>query len=173
MSETAEYRSKRRFCSYLKDNPWQWQYTVFYTFVEEGQKAIEHGKALRRLLAAKYTSQPFLWRLCLKIVPTIYFDDEADYFDPRDVENNHSVPRVVMPFHTLFTTEKLRYTPLFQNISMKINSGIWLKNRRVSPYKVERYCRAVMLEKPHDLKKFFGDKKINRFSLINRASLPE
>jgi hypothetical protein len=143
LSETAEQRTKRRFIEYLDLTTWTHQYSFFYQCAEDARACAlsdttKLKEKLRRTKALK--SQPFLYRLCL-------YRANA--------------------FHTIFTNEAIK-VGLLESIICK-TSGAELKvvGRELPEWKIERYRHAVSKKPPHNLKGFFGDKKINRIALLN------
>src|SRR5690606_36948505 len=99
---------------------------------------------LRRATALK--DQPFLYRLCL-------YRENA--------------------YHTIFTNkpvdEQLLYSIFFKVSAVDFK----VAGREVADWKIEKYRRAVTEQRPHNLKRFFGDKKINRIALLNKKAIAE
>jgi len=51
-----------------------------------------------------------------------------------------------------------------------MDSEIGMLYRARTEAQVIRYRSAVKVQKPHNLKRFFGDKKINRIALLNQKA---
>lgn len=144
MSETAEQRTKRRFSEYLDLTTWKYQYSFFYQCSMEARAcalsdALKLREKLRRTNILK--CRPFLYRLCL-------YKTNA--------------------FHTVFTTEKIDLDLLNSIASKASDVELRILGRKASDAKIQNYKRAIKRQKPHNLVGFFGDKKINRISLINK-----
>lgn len=165
MTETAEQYSKRKFISYLKNYDWNYQYSVFYTSMEDSQQAIEHGKVLRKLLVKYYSEAPFLWRLCLREVSTEKF---SEYYEGMDTAKKTAV----VPFHMLLTKGKQLMTEELGDL-VEDNMG-WdpfIMKRPFSIWRILSYVETVSKEAPYDLQSYFNnDGKINRFSMLNKSS---
>ena len=143
MTETAEQRTKRRFIEYLDMTEWEYQYSFFYQCAMDAREfalvdAAKLKEKLRRTRSLQ--SQPFLYRLCL-------YKSNA--------------------FHTVFTTKKVDQILLKSLVEKVAKVEIRIMGREITSWKIEKYKRAVSKQRPHDLKGFFGDKKINRIALLN------
>lgn len=119
----------------------------------EHHNAAEDGKALRKLLARNF-EQPFLWRLCLDKLSKDYTT-----VGPRP-------PSVV--YHNFFTDRKLDRDKLKQKVlGNNRMPALKVLSQQVTDDKISKYIQAVMKQRPHDLNKVLGNKKINRFSMLN------
>lgn len=161
MTETAEQRTKRTFTNYLKDYEWPYQYSIFYRNIEESKSAVEHSKIIRNALKSYYRKQPFLWRLCL-------IRTNVEHLNNSDYRYN----TVVVPFHTIFTTEPMSNEELCDLMEDKIKSELYTKKRRRNLETNLAYATVVLKAKPHELNKHFKtESKINRFSVLNKPHL--
>lgn len=147
MSETAEQRSKRRFNEYLDLKIWTHQYSFFYQCSEDARACALSDSAkfkekLRRTKALK--SQPFLYRLCL-------YRGNA--------------------FHTIFTNEAIEVGLLETIICKASGAEFKVVGREIPEWKIKKYRCSVSKNPPHNLKGFFGDKKINRIALLNAKKI--
>lgn len=143
MTESAEQRTKRRFCEYLDLTEWTYQYSFFYQCATDAREfalgdATKFKEKLRRTKSLQ--SQSFLYRLCL-------YKSNA--------------------FHTVFTTKKVDEMLLQALVDKVSKVEIRILGREVADWRIERYKNAVRKQRPHDLRGFFGDKKINRIALLN------
>lgn len=171
MSESAEDKSKRRFCEYLDLADWRYQYSFFHNDKQTAEEfAIQDGAALRKALARAFKDQPFLYRLCLTSRGYKQAREEVD----EDTGEIISLPKekpVILPFHMLFTTKKLDYGVVSKLVDKHcMDSEIGMLYRARTEAQVVRYRSAVKVQKPHNLKRFFGDKKINRIALLNQKA---
>lgn len=147
MTESAEDRSKRKFCDHLTSYEWTSQISAFY---EDQDVAIEsviiEGAKLRKALARAFPESVFLWRLMIK----------------------HRSGQGPFPYWTAFTTESMNRKDLTRYFKkLGCNPSV----RKVTEEKVASFGRAVMTQRPHDLNRVLGDRKINRFSLVNGNSV--
>lgn len=149
MTESAEDRSKRKFCEYLRSYPWVKQISIFYEDTDVAiEQALTDGPKLRKALARAFPESVFLWRLALKNLKG----------------------RGVTPYWTAFATKDFRTADLSSIVDRV--AGCSVKVRRIQEGKLASYERAVLKQRPHDLKAIFGNKKINRISLVNKDAVP-
>jgi len=156
MSESAEQRSKRKFIEHLDSYPWQFQVSIFYSTYQNSLFIEEHKKALNIWLR-RWCKEPILLRLRTRNTKVCYLFDV-----PKT--NQKTVP---MPYIQLFFINEHQWADIERKLEKIAGENIHLKNRRLSPKKLCSYKRAVKKQKPNNLKKILGDKKINRFSLLN------
>lgn len=147
MTETAEERTKRQFNQYIELGIWTHQYSFFYQSAEDARAhalsdAPKLKEKLRKTTALK--DQPFLYRLCL-------YRDNA--------------------YHTIFTNKPVEEQLLYSIIFKVSEADFKVVGREVPDWKIEKYKRAVAQQKPHNLKRFFGGKKINRIALLNKRAI--
>lgn len=146
MSESSDERSKRIFVTHLLAYPFKRQLSFFYQDLGVAQgELLEDGKVLRRRLARSFPSDVFLWRLVV-----------------RRIEGENR------PFWTAYTTGEISREDLNRAVR---GLGCFPKDRRISEEKLNSTARAIRVQRPHDLKAIFGDRKINRFHLMNRDSV--
>ncbi len=172
MSETPEEKTKRRFCDYMELADWKYQYSFFHNDLEVAQlSAIQDGAIIRKVLSRNFKTQPFLYRLCL----TSRGYRQARELVDEETGEIFSLPAekpALLPFHMFLTTEKLDYGLVCSLIGKYcIDSEVGILYRVRSKGQMIRYKSAVKIQKPHNLKRFFGDGKINRIALLNRRAL--
>lgn len=182
MSESAEQKTKRKFIEHLDSADWCYQYSAIYVEPADAKNfALEDGQRLRKRIARKFNRQPFLYRLCLlnrkyHIIDVVENVDKEtgeildDYIvkGKELLETNYELTA----FHTFFTTQKI----VFKDLQVVVNAcvdgrSVRLLNRRISAAKLESYQAKVRNQNPHNLKHFFGDKKINRIALCNKKAI--
>jgi hypothetical protein len=158
MTETAEDRSKRRFCQHLDDDIWRYQVTIFLTQYSDRYVSPEIFQTVRKRIARCYREQPFLWRIGIKAkAKARYFDD----LDPADTA-------VTVPYMTLYTDRHTERKGLMSCLSkMKLPPDVSVWTQYTNKARRDGYIRKVKLDDPHDLKAYFDKQKVNRFGLLN------
>lgn len=162
MTESAEDRSKRGFCKHLRDYEWLKQISIFYCNYDDALNAPEHGLRVRRALAKAFPDTTFLWRLVCKNVR-----ESAGVVDATNQLYSGTIP-----YWTAFITSELKRKELLPIIekNLKVSEdGFRLFVRSTPEWKLETYEAAVMKQKPHDLQRVFGQRKLNRFHLMNKG----
>jgi len=173
LSESAEDKSKRRFCEYLDLADWRYQYSFFHNDEHTAQEfAIQDSAALRKALARAFKDQPFLYRLCLTNRGYKQAREEVDE-DTGEIITLPKEKPVLLPYHMFFTTKKLDYGVVSKLVNKYCNDidEIHMLYRARTEAQIVRYRSAVKVQKPHNLKRFFGDKKINRIALLNQKAI--
>lgn len=163
MSESPVDRSKRRFLEHLDSHQWTYQVSMFLDYYGDREHSLDVFNSVRDRIARVYKGQPFLWRLAAKRgLPPSYFKDEEDI----------GLAKVTSPYLTLFTDTPIPRKQI-EHIIDKMPEELQLrvKVRTLSTVKLNRYEEAVKKQKPHNLKAIYGDRKINRFGLLNSKNL--
>lgn len=170
MSESAEEKTKRRFVECANLGIWNYQYSFFHNNPDTAKDFAERDKqGLKRILSRKF-KQPFLYRLCLsKRGRTVV--EHADE-DTGEIISHIRSNGELVPYHMFLTTKKLP-TGFWDDIKDRFDVDLDMAYRTKSSDQVEKYAQAVLKQKPHNLKRFFGDKKINRIALLNVALIPQ
>ncbi|PCH62533.1 MAG: hypothetical protein COC19_02655 [SAR86 cluster bacterium] len=158
MPESSQQKTKRTYKKRLLGNNFQHQYSLFYQTKEDALKAIESGITLRRAIAREYREQPFLWRLCKKLVDNEYIEDMED----------SPTARVEMVYWTFFTTKKIKLGILVAFVNEKVEPSLNLRNKTVSEESLKKMANTIDRQRPHDLNSFFGLKKVNRLHCANK-----
>lgn len=172
MSESPEDKSKRLYCQYLSLADWRYQYSFFYDDQEIAKEyAIQEGATLRKALARAFKDQPFLYRLALTTYGYKAARGEVDE-ETGEIIQLPKEKGVVVPFHMFLTTQELNREALGKLLKKQSLGGIntMLYRTRTDDH-IRRYGTAVRNQKPHNLKRFFGDKKINRIALLNKKAI--
>ncbi len=164
MTESAEERTKRKFLSCFDRYDWNTQISIFLVSAEDIPDALDLFQKTRKHLARKIPEDPILWRICSKGVnPSKVY---SDY---------HGTSKTLLsPYLTIFTTKELKPNEaksLFE--SLKIGTRIIIKARKLSLAKKHTYQRSIKIQKPHDLTKIFGEKKVKRFGVLNEKLKPK
>lgn len=172
MSESAEDKSKRKFCEYLELAAWSYQYSFFYDDLELAKAhAIQEGATLRKALARAYSDQPFLYRLALTTYGYKSAREEVDE-ETGEIITLPKEKGIVVPFHMFLTTEKLERKVVDKLLKKPSLGAIsTFLGRTKTEAQIQRYGTAVRNQNPHNLKKYFGDKKINRIALLNQKAI--
>ena len=161
MSETPKDHSKRKFLTHYDQHDWQYQITVFLRSPDDIENALELFTKARKHFARKNPDHPILWRIGVKGVrPHEVFRDYAG-----------TAKRINMPYITLITTKEFNHTDAVKQFDrLGILDKLDVRQRQFTDSKPQTYRSAVKNQKPHDLKAVFGDKKINRFGILNAHS---
>ncbi len=163
MSESPEDRSKRRFLEHLDSHQWTYQVSIFLNYYGDKEHSLDVFDSVRSRIARVYKEQPFLWRLAAKGgLPPSYFKDEEDI----------GLAKVTSPYLTLFTDTSIPKKEIKHIIDkMPGDFELRVKVTALSEDKINSYRRAVKKQKPHNLKAIYGDRKINRFGVLNGKHL--
>ena len=169
MSESPENKTKRRFSEYLGLANWSYQYSFFHNDLQTAQEcAIQDGATLRRVLARKFRDQPFLYRLCM-IKRRDKVEEDVDEATGEITTTKVNFP--TLPYHMFLTTQKLPEDSLDDATNYCMDGEInWLYRSRKEEH-LTRYNSVIKAQVPHNLKRFFGDKKINRIALLNKKAM--
>ena len=159
MSESSEDKSKRIFIEHLDSCNWQYQLSIFYQSYRSSRDAIEHSKEFRKWIS-RYHPHKILWRLALK--------NTESFFTPDAPKGKASV---TMPYHTLFFTIKPDREKITEKFESICRSEVKTRIRKLTPEKIDSYKNSVSNQKPHNLNMIFFERKINRFSIMNKDKL--
>lgn len=150
MSETSEDKTKRNYIALLTKNQWCHQHTLFYVYPEESVNLLTDKVAFQQVLRKQYPDQPFLIRIQTKV-------------GDSDGEN------VLQAYLTILTT--VRASGLTQVVDQSFRSEMRVRSRTLSDAKVQSMAGSIDKQKPHNLKKVFGDVRIRRWTLLNKEML--
>lgn len=164
MSESPQQKTKRTYKKRLLGNDFKYQYSIFYSSKEDALEAVESGAILRRAIARKYRNQPFLWRLGKVLTAKGLIEDMLAVDSPERIE---------MVYWSFFTTQELKYGALKAFIENRLEVSTRLKKRAVSEERLMKMANTIDRQKPHDLNKFFGLKKVNRMHCVNKDKFIE
>ena len=162
MPESPEQKNKRQFLERLNSYVWDRQISIFFDDYEDTLDAIEHSAKIRENLPRAFPDSPFLYRLC-KTRPK-----------PQLIEAigiPESEPKAV-PFLVFFTTNfECETSELNTRVSKWIGASVNVMQQKFSDTRKTKYASSVSNQRPHDLKAFFGDRKITRSTLLNKKKL--
>jgi hypothetical protein len=156
MPESSEDKSKRIFIEHLDSCNWQYQVSIFYQSYRSSRDAIEHSKEFRKWIS-RYHPHKTLWRLVLRNTESFYIPDAPI-----------GKTTVTMPYHTLFFTVKPNIKKIAEKFESICRNEVNVKNQKVTPEKLNSYKNSVNNQKPHNLNMVFFERKINRFSILNK-----
>lgn len=159
MTESPEQKSKRQFCTYLRDNEWVFQVSFFYQTKEASNKAIEDSKRLKNSLSRRFPETAILWRMQLKRFSNYYISDVAE------------LGYTNMPYHVFYFSQYITDFDFFAWCEQQFEENLYLQERRLHRAKIDRAIKSILKGKPHKLKEHFGRVKVNRFSLLNKKAL--
>ncbi|MDB6081986.1 MAG: hypothetical protein JWO53_1258 [Chlamydiia bacterium] len=175
MSESPDERTKRVFIQHLDLADWSYQYSIFYYDKKDAQDfAIGDSQKLRKAIARKFNDRPFLYRLCL-----LYRKKRYESAETIDEKTGEAIETTEISetgyeetaYHMFFTTAKLSFKDLQLVVDKCCASQMIIRNRTRSEEQIVSYKSAVKNQRSHNLKNFFGNKKINRFSFLNAKAL--
>jgi len=147
MSESSEDKTKRKFAAYLRQPIWTFQYTVFYSDMEDSKNLLKHQKVFRQKLARKFPDQTFLLR-----IQTLNRWGHQAYL-------------------TIYTTTETN--GIYKLVEDYFHADVRVRHRRVSEAQCNNKARKILTQKPHDLAKWFGPVRIRRYGVINKALLAD
>jgi len=158
MTESAEERTRRKFLAHFDQHEWQYQIIVFLRSPDDIEDAAELFAKARKHFARKNPNHPILWRTGVKgVIPHQVF---PTYKTKERIIN--------MPFLTLITTKEFDHTKaVAQFDGLSVVGRLDIRQRVFAESKRTSYRKAVQKQKSHDLKAVFGDRKINRFGMLN------
>lgn len=148
MSETSDDKSKRRYLNVLKENQWNYQYSVFYDDPKQSVCLLDDMVTFKHRLRRQYKAQPFLFRI---------------------QTHTHKDEKVLQAFLTLLTTEKLDDLEGFAG--KVFPSAVNAPSRRLTGEKLATMARSIERQRPHDLSKLFGKSGQNRWGILNKPLL--
>lgn len=147
MSETTEEKTKRRYLTVFRGNPWSNQYSVFYDDPSLSPGLLNDMVAFKQRLRRAYPDQPFLIRLQLK--------------------SGSGWP--LHAYLTMFTTKPA--DGLQDVVSKLFKTPMTVLSRRLNEGKLVTIANAIEHQRPQNLSKFFGKEGVNRWSILNKHVL--
>lgn len=149
MTEPSKDKTKRNYIRELLVYPWKFQTTIYFC-LEGSQFALEEMEKIKRRMRKNF-KEPFLFR--------------------TQLFNQARGKTVVLV--TIFS--------LSESTALKDHLEGWLSSDRYDNVKTREITEAMRLDmaktiriqSPHNLKKFFNKKKVNRFASIGEKYLPE
>lgn len=147
MSESSEDKTRRKFAKYLLDPRWVYQYSFFYDEPEYSKSLIEDQKLFRQELRRKFPNQPFLVR----------------------VQTLKRPGREFQAYLTLYTTQKTE--GMFEVTDRYFLYPVTVLYRQLTERRREVKAHKILTQKPHDLTKLFGKRRIRRYGIINKHLL--
>ena len=150
MSETAEDRSKREYLALHRSHQWKWKHCIFYAHPEESTTLLTDMVAFKQLLRRQCPSQPFLIRIQTLYKPYMPLQAYLVIYTTAEVTNLQGIADKGFPKQIM---------------------NCW--GEGIEPEKLEESARSIEKQKPHDLRKFFKEVKVRRYSVLNRPLIDE
>lgn len=150
MSETSEEKTRRRYLALLTGNEWTYQYSVFYADPALSIQLLDEQIAFKQKLRMQYSDQPFLIRIQTKL-------------------GNGLGDKTLQAWLSVITTKPAQgfESILDATFSTPMNGP----GRKLTRMKLYTAANAISKQKPHDLKKLFGNIQIRRWTLLNKPKL--
>lgn len=145
MSETSKDKTKRKYIHYLTEYQWTHRYAIFYLDKSDSAGLIKHITSFKHELRRKYPSTPFLIRLLL-----LHRGELQAYLMINTTDSKLDIQSIADGTFP---------------VSVKV------VNQHLTAEKVATTAHAIRTQRPHDLNRFFGVTRVNRWSLLNRSSL--
>ena len=142
MSESSVNKTRRKFINLLTAYNWTYQHSVFYVEHAASVALLNDMVSFKQKLRRECPDQPFLLRMML-----------------LNRDKNEQA------YLTIFTTAK---TPEVERIAgVAFSAETKVRHRKCSTSKLASITSAIAIQKPHNLNRFFGKKKVNRYSVLN------
>lgn len=154
MSETTQDKTKRKLLHALHTYPWSYQYSIFFDESEDSIYLLDELPIFKKALRRVFPAEAML--LHVRLLKA----------------SNHPIPRKTQAYVSIFTLNKLDATRLNSIMEKCISDQTRLLCRKISPSKLNRTINSIQKQSLHNLVKFFGEKKVNRYALLNKAYLP-
>lgn len=149
MSETTEDKTKRRYLTVFRGNPWSNQYSVFYADPTLSHTLLDDMVSFKQRLRRVYPDQPFLIRVQLK----------------------SGSGRPLQAFLNIFTTKP---ADGLQDVVNKVfKTPMAVLSRRLNEGKLVTIANAIENQRPQNLSRFFGKAGVNRWTVLNKELLVE
>jgi len=147
MSESSEDKTKRKYVHVLTSNPWPFQCSIFYANPTESTRLLDDMKRFKQRLRRKLPTSPMLIRIKL-------------------LHRN----KVLQAYVSILTAND--HCDVIEGVaSRSFAVPVNVRGRRFSAERIARQASAIKSQKPHNLNRLLGDRKINRYSLLNVAYL--
>ena len=150
MSEASPDKTKRRYIKLLTENQWDYRYSVFYAKPELSSQLVADKEEFQQMLRKQFPEQPFLIRIQTKVGGLDDSKTLQAYLMILTTARSEDLKQVV---HESFPSE-------MRPVGGKLPAG-----------KLQSIASAIENQKPHNLKKVFGDIRIKRYSVLNKAKL--
>lgn len=150
MSEASPDKTKRRYIKLLTDYQWSYRYSVFYDDLTLSSQLITEKEDFQQRLRKEFPEQPFLIRVQTKVGG---LDDS----------------KALQAYLMILTTAKSER--LKQVVHESFASDMNIMSGPLSDGKLKSITSAIQNQRLHDLTKVFGDIRIKRYSVLNKAKL--
>lgn len=150
MSEPSNEKSKRNYLSLLNDYEWNYQHSLFYENGADSKALLDDMVKFKQVLRRKCPDQPFLIRIQL-----------------LNRKNAHNPDGGTQAYLTIHTTENA-HIEIEKATEKSMHTACNILTKRFTPENKNRKASAIKSQKPHNLERFFGKNKINRFTLLNK-----
>ncbi len=153
MSEISEEKSKRKYLHFLQSYQWSYQYSLFYEDIYDSKSLLNEMVRFKQELRRMCPDQPFLIRIQLRNGKTLNNPEGG-----------------TQAYLTIFTTTKAQKA-IDAATDKAMSTPTNIMSRRISPEALAFKASRIKSQKPHNLEQFFGKKKINRFTVLNKSKL--
>lgn len=153
MTETSDSKSKRSYLKLLNDYEWNYQHSLFYEDIQDSKALLDDMVRFKQLLRRKCPSQPFLIRIQLHNRKTDFNPDGG-----------------VQAFLVILTTINA-HAGIAEAADNAMQAPYNVLSKKLTIEKTDKMASTIKSQKPHNLERFFGKFKVNRFSLLNRKKL--
>lgn len=155
MSETSEDKSKRKYLHLLNTYEWNYQHSLFYQEPEDSKSLLDDMIKFKQSLRRRCADQALLIRIQLLRKKTTH--------NPNGTEQ---------AYLTILSTENIKPS-IKEAAELTMSSPCNVATKRLSAEKHTTIASAIKSQKPHNLERFFGKQKINRFTILNRYKTKE
>lgn len=153
MSETSEEKSKRNYLHLLQGYQWNHQHSLFYEDLHKSTALLDDMIKFKQVLRRLCPDQPFLIRIQLHNRKTTYNPDGG-----------------LQAYLVILTTENA-YKSIRAADMKAMSAECNVLSKPLTPEKIRKAASAIKVQRPHDLERFFGKKKVNRFTVMNKSQL--
>lgn len=143
MTETSQNKTKRKYVSLLTDYYWSYQCSVFYEHPSDSIHLLEDMKPFKQRLRRRLPDIPMLIRVCLL--------------------NRDGELQAYLSIHTVQNIREIVTEVATQTFSAPPS----VVGRKRGVHTIASAAATIARQKPHNLLRMFGDRKINRYSLLN------
>lgn len=150
MSETSEDKSKRKYLKLLNDYEWNYQHSLFYENPEDSKLLLDDMIRFKQFSRRRCADHALLIRVQLLRKKTAY--------NPNGTEQ---------AYLTILATKDIKAS-IQEAAKTTISSPCNVVIKQLSAEKKNSIASAIKSQKPHNLERFFGKEKINRFTVLNR-----
>jgi hypothetical protein len=150
MSETTDDKTKRKYLALLTENQWSHRYSVFYADPAMSKNLLTDMVEFKQALRKRYPDQPFLIRIQMKA-------------------GGLNGDKTLQAYLTILTTASSEGLKVVAHDTF--SSEVRIPRGKVSTAKLASMASAIYKQRPHDLSKVFGDVRVRRWTLLNKASL--